>query len=109
MRALLASLVTLVFVFSALVAGANPFLVCDAPTTGGTVEYYELDGLPWLTGTYPPEPDQSLKVDMIDTPVDTPYTVRARACNVWGCSIDSDPFTFTRTDSAQPSGVDLAP
>ena len=109
MRALLVIFVTLVLASTPLVVSANPFLVCDAPTSGGVVEYYELDGLPWLTGTYAPEPDQSLKVDMIDTPVDTPYTVRARACNVWGCSIDSDPFSFTRSDVSKPGVLGLVP
>jgi len=92
-------------------ADANPFLVCDPPTTGGEVGWYELTGLDYLdpAAQYPPETDGSLKVDMVVTPTGIEYTVRAKACNVWGCSVLSDPFIFTRMVVVPPSGVDIVP
>jgi len=100
---------SILFVLWLRLADAQPYLVCDPPTTGGPVEYYTLSGLPWLTGQYLPQLDGSMRVDMSATPEGTEYTVRATACNVWGCSIESDPFTFTRSALLAPSIPGLVP
>ena len=78
---------------------ANPFLVCDEPD-GATPEWYELDGLDWLMDQYPAEPDGTMRIDLVDTPPGVPHTVRARACNIWGCSDWSASLNFTRATEA---------
>jgi hypothetical protein len=36
------------------------------------------------------------------------YTVKAKACNQWGCGDDSDPFVFQRPQRpAKPGGVGI--
>ena len=81
---------------------ASPFLVCDPPAAGESVEYYEVDGLPPAfhdgknvprdtTGKY------GFRLDLAALPVGGPWTLRARACNaMWGCSEDSAPYILNR-------------
>ena len=94
--ALRAILVAMIVGFTVLgvlkCAHASPFLVCDPPAEGGTVEWYEIEGSHLPAETKHPTP---LHVDMAGTPA-ADYTVRARACNVWGCSEWSDSLDFTR-------------
>lgn len=80
---------------------ASPFLVCAPPESGGSVNYYEIEGLPEPftgrdiptapTGTY------GFKLDLSDLPAGGPWPIRARACSVFlGCSEDSAIFFLFR-------------
>ena len=87
------------FVLISCAVLANPFLVCDEPA-GAAPEWYELEGLDWLMGQHPAEPDGTMRIDLVDTPPGVQYTVRARACNIWGCSGWSASLNFTRATEA---------
>lgn len=80
---------------------ASPFLVCDPPSQGEPVEYYEIDGLPApYTGKNIPRDESGkygFKFDLAQLAVGGPWTLHARACHsVWGCSEDSEPYVLMR-------------
>ena len=37
------------------------------------------------------------------------HTVTAQACNLWGCSVVSAPFAFTKTIPSVPGGMRIVP
>lgn len=73
-------------------AYASPFLVCD-PQAG--VEHYEVTGLPGDNSNVLPDATGAygFKLDLA-TLAEGNYTVKARACNIRGCSAESSPFVF---------------
>ena len=77
------------------VVEASPFLVATKPATG-TTEWYQCTGL-WFPATDQilPISTGDFKIDMANCPAGT-FTVTIKACNVWGCGPDSDPFTFIK-------------
>ena len=80
---------------------AQPFLVCD-PNTGATKYMLEMDGTELPEGVC--EADGSLRYDMAAYANTGTHTVRAKAGNVWGWSIYSDPFNFNANAPGAPSG-----
>lgn len=96
---------TFLIIFSIIVfpciVFASPFLVCDPYANNNeAVDYFVVTGLPAeidashiskdATGQY------GFKFDLSGVAVGGPYTVKAKACNSWGCSQDSLPFSFSR-------------
>lgn len=73
-----------------------PRLICDEPGPIDVVEKYILLGLPGSPVEVLPDPDPNIgfSYDLSTLPPGA-YTVAARACNAWACSIDSDPLDFT--------------
>jgi hypothetical protein len=85
-------------------AWAGPFLVCDPPAIDQDVEYYQI----YQHGTLiadqiDPESDGSVRYDMEGM---TPgsYKFTAKACNIWGCSADSNPYISPGV-AIPPSGL----
>lgn len=85
-------------------AYAAPYLVCD-PQDG--VERYELyfDGAVTPTAAQPV--DKAIRYDLANIAPGT-HTVIAKACNAWGCSAASAPFTFSKIILGQPANVRLS-
>lgn len=81
----------------------SPFLVCD-PQAG--VETYEL----YFDGAVTPAVSQpvnnAIRYDLASIPAGT-HTVIAKACNTWGCSESSTPFTFTKVVLGAPVNIGL--
>lgn len=82
------------------VAFAGPFLVSDA--------YLPADGLinfkvSMDAGAYVDSPPvaNALRYDMAPTTVGA-HTIKVKACDIWGCSVDSSPLAFTRPVSLSP-------
>jgi hypothetical protein len=84
------------------VAVAAPFLVCDPhPLQADSSLYFTVSGLPTnIDATHiakePVGSQYGFKFDIGQVPVGGPYTVKAKACNAWGCSADSLPLEFSR-------------
>ena len=98
MKKLLLALVA--FFFMCGMAWSAPFLVCD-PNPGATKYILEMDGVELPEGVC--EVDGSFKHDMAAW-VGGDHTVKAKAGNVWGWSIYSDPFDFNADVPGVPSG-----
>lgn len=83
---------------------ASPFLVVDPPAVGTPAPTYYL-----VTGIGQDAVHQAvpLHVDLASLAGSGSKTVRAQACNLWGCSVASDPFTFTPAAPAVPLGLGL--
>jgi hypothetical protein len=96
--------VALAFLALRGLASSQPYLICDDPLPGETVDYYTVSGAAWLTEQYP----APMRIDLSGTPIGS-HTITAQACNVWGCSGDSAPFTFTKSIPSAPSGQDIVP
>jgi hypothetical protein len=82
-------------------------LVCNEPGVLETVEHYVITGLPGSPITVNPDPDPAVGFSYNLTGLAPgAYTVKANACNLWGCSIDSVPFVFTALAApSQPVGL----
>lgn len=80
-----------------------PRLVCNEPGALESVDHYVLLGLPGSPITVNPDPDPAIgfSYELDGLPAGS-YTVRARACNTWACSIDSSPFVFTALGQPLP-------
>lgn len=92
------------------VNAAGPYLVAN-PYVGA--DYFQVTGLPSaIPGTSTINPDilgvYAFSVDLALLPAGN-YTVTAKACSyIWGCSVDSAPFVFTRPDLAKAvAGIKL--
>lgn len=93
------AILAMVLMFAS-VCQADPFLVC-APNPGALWYVLEVDGIELPESTC--EADGSLRYDM------APYAggdhfVRAKAGNIWGWSVYSDPFNFNADLPGAPSG-----
>lgn len=99
------------FVFAVLMvlipvyALSAPFLICDPQASA---EWYvlEMDGIE-LPGVYDAEPDGSLKYDLAGIVVGQ-HSVRALAGNMWGQSVYSDPFDFSKELPVVPGNLRLS-
>ena len=82
------------------VALAGPFLVCDAylPADGILNFKVSMDGGAYIDSV---PVSNALKYDMSAVTVGV-HTIKAQACNLWGCSLDSLPLAFTRPVSLLP-------
>lgn len=81
----------------------RPYLTCDPPPDGEVVQWYEVQGLP---ETYivkkiqlKTSTTEGFHLDLTDLPPGGgPYTITARACNIWdGCSELSEPLVLGET------------
>ncbi len=96
-----------VLVFVASVGWTAPFLVCDPPLPGDVVTNYKLffdsgaaiDHVP-VAGV--------IRYDLAGISAGN-HIVKAQACNEWGCSADSLPFTFIKKIPGAPATLKLAP
>ena len=74
----------------------SPFLVCDPQAN---VRHYDVQGLPTVIIGEKIAPDATgeygFKLDLASLPVGD-YRLKARACNVWGCSGWSDELFLPR-------------
>ena len=81
----------------------RPYLTCDPPPEGEWVEWYEVQGLPetYIVRKIPRKASASegFHLDLTDLPPGGgPYTITARACNIWvGCSEWSEPLVMEAT------------
>ena len=73
-----------------------PRLICDEPSPGEIIDKYVITGLPIgpVEVLPDPNPEFGFSYDLSGLAPGS-YTVKANACNEWGCSIDSAPFDFT--------------
>ena len=95
----------IVFFFMCGMAQAAPFLVCD-PNPGAIKYILEMDGVELPEGVC--EADGSIRYDMAAYINTGNHTVRAKAGNLWGWSIYSDPFVFDADTPSAASGVGLS-
>ncbi len=86
-----------------MIATAAPFLVCDAPLPEQEITYYNVYKDAVLEGTFDGE---VLHYDLAGI---TPgaYNWTAEACNVWGCSLTSDPY-ISPSGAGQPLNTRMA-
>ena len=93
-------ILALVLILFPAVALAGPFLVSDAymPADGVINFKVSVDG-----GVYVDSAPiaNGLKYDLTAVTVGA-HTIKAQACNIWGCSLDSLPLAFTRPVSLLP-------
>jgi len=91
----------LILLLSASVTFAGPFLVCDPNSDTDTYEVYK-DGV-LLAANIPAQSDGSLKYDLVSVSPGQ-YTWTAKACNIWGCSDQSNPYTSPQA-TPKPSNL----
>ena len=79
---------------------AGPFLVSDAYLPADAVTNFKvsMDGGAYIDSV---PVSNSLKYDLSAITVGV-HTIKAQACNIWGCSADSSPLAFTRPVSLLP-------
>ena len=82
-------------------AWSAPFLVCD-PNHGATKYVLEVDGVEQAEAAC--LADGSFKHDMAPW-TGGDHTVKAKAGNVWGWTVYSDPFPFNADVPGVPSGL----
>ena len=92
-------------VFSVGLAQAAPFLVCD-PQIGVDKYVLDIDGVE--TTEIAAQADGSLRYDMAAYINTGNHTVKAKAGNIWGWSIYSDPFVFDADTPSPASNVGLS-
>lgn len=82
------------------VAFAGPYVVCDAYLPADEIINFKvsLDGGVYVNSV---PVSNGLKYDLSAVTVGV-HTIKAQACNIWGCSVDSLPFSFTRPVSLLP-------
>ena len=90
----------LLLVLIPAVAFAEPFLVCDAylPADGVVKFKVSMDAGVYIDSV---PVSNALKYDLAAVTVGA-HTIKAQACNIWGCSLDSLPLAFTRPVSLSP-------
>ena len=88
-------------------AWGAPFLVCDVPPAEQQITQYEVyqDGV--LLATVDAEGDGSLRYDLVAV---TPgaYDWTAKALNVWGVSVLSDPYV-SPDGAGKPTSLRMEP
>jgi len=106
-------LIIILLILLPLVGFASPFLVCNSYPTAvvqpDTFEVY-IDSNPAVISIAVTNPDNSkqLKHDLAGTGLmDGSHTVKLKACNVWGCSDYSLPFTFTKSVANPPVSIGI--
>ena len=96
-------------VFSAKREKRMAKLICDEPGSLEGVTHYTILGLPAspIDVLADPDPAVGFSYDLAGlAPGD--YTVTANACNVWACSIESEPFAFTvLSPPSAPTGLGI--
>jgi len=95
------TILILSFLLSAGTAIAGPFLVCDPNADTDTYEVY-IDGV-LAKADIQAQADGSLKFDLAGI-VPGQYTWTAKACNIWGCSDQSNPYTSPQA-TPKPSNL----
>ena len=95
----------LVLLFAAPAYGA--YLVCDAPDPAEQITQYEVYQDAVLIATVDAEADGSLRYDLVAV---TPgaYDWTAKAKNVWGVSVLSDPYVSPE-GAGQPTSLRMEP
>jgi hypothetical protein len=94
--------------FLALIPGlvwAAPFLVCDPADPLEGITYYEIimDSSPPIKS---PAVNNALHQDMASVSTGS-HTVKAKACNVWGCSGEAN-LNFTKSFPGIPTTISIA-
>ena len=92
-------LVLLLVLLPSLAFGA-PFLVCDAPPAEQQITGYEIyvDGV-WFASPV----GEVLNYDLVGMEPGQ-YTFTAKACNIWGCSAESDPILSPMSPTTPSNG-----
>ena len=88
-------------------ASASPFVVADAQ--GTDVERYSLSINGGTYSDVTPTTVSGGKQFRYDTAslANGTYIMRVKACNAYGCSADSSPFSFSKTIPSTPTGLRL--
>jgi len=87
---------------------AAPWLVSDPTPPGDEVTKFRLS---FDSGAYvdsAPDANGAVRYDLAGI-VEGSHTVVGQACNVWGCSADSSPFSFTKRLPGAPGLLRIAP
>ena len=100
-------ILALLFILVPCLAFAGPFLVSDPnPVTEGVMNFkISMDGGPYVDS---PPVTNAIRFDLGTVSVGA-HTIKAQACNLWGCSADSTPFAFTRSSTTAPQNLKLSP
>jgi hypothetical protein len=87
------------------VALASPFLVCDPYSPADQVTNFQVT----IDAAAPVDSapvNNALKYDLANISFGS-HTVKVKACNIWGCSEDSAPFTFIKQLPGAPQNVTI--
>lgn len=98
----------LCFALLSLPALAAPWLVSDPTPPGDEVTKFRLS---FDSGAYvdsAPDAHGAVRYDLAGI-VEGSHTVVAQACNLWGCSTDSAPFSFNKRLPGAPGLLRIAP
>lgn len=94
-------LLTGIFMLFSTSCFAAPFLVCDAPPAGETVDSYQIiEGANTITTLAPLHYDLTSVTSGV-------HNVTVKACNIWGCSV-ATPFSYTKGVPGGVSGLRLS-
>jgi hypothetical protein len=96
------------FVLVAPMAHAAPFLISDPMPLSDAVTSFQLffDGGAAIVS--PPDATRAIRYDLVGLSNGN-HTVVARACNEWGCSVDSVPLVFVKGVPVAPVRLRLVP
>jgi len=95
------TILILSFILSTGAALAGPFLVCDPNENTDTYDVY-MDGV-LVKADIQAQADGSLRWDLAGI-VPGQYTWTASACNLWGCSDQSNPYISPQA-TVKPSNL----
>ncbi len=90
-----------------IMAYAGPFLVSDPYAASDGVTNFKVcfDGGAYVDSV----PVSNVLHYDLGPLTNGSHTVKAQACNVWGCSADSSPFPFTKAAPAAPGNTRISP
>jgi hypothetical protein len=84
---------------------ASPFLVCDPYSPADQVTNFQVT-IDTAAPVDSAPVNNALKYDLANISFGS-HTVKVKACNIWGCSDDSVPFTFTKLPLGAPQNVTI--
>ncbi len=85
---------------------AGPFLVCDPyMAADGIIKFQVMIDAAAPVDSTPVA--NALKFDLSGVTTGV-HTVKVKACNLWGCSSDSLPFSFTKSIPGVPTTISIA-
>lgn len=112
MKKLCLILVSCLILAFASVAFGSPFLVCNSyPTTVSqpTDFMVTVDLATPVDSPAQANPDGSVQLHYdLAAVANGAHTVTVTACNQWGCSAASSPFSFAKATSATPAGLSIS-
>jgi hypothetical protein len=84
---------------------ASPFLVCDPYTAADQVTNFQVT-IDTAAPVDSAPVTNALKYDLANVSSGS-HTAKVKACNIWGCSADSAPFTFVKQLPGVPQNVTI--